>query len=320
MIFIITNKNDFTVDYFIDKIGSNDKNIFRFNTEDFQSKYILGYNNEYSNNSWYLRNKINSKEINSSNISGIWYRRPKFPEVKLDNISTKIKNSLSLEAKYTYEHILGSIDTNWMSYPTNIRKAENKILQSIVAKNIGFNVPSSIITNNPDEVINFKENFSEICLKPLRKGRYSDQENMYLIYNRILSQDDLAKIDNISNFPVLIQEYIPKKYELRVIVVNETVFTVVVYSQEKSRTSEDWRVDNCQNVKYEIINIPKEIETKCLKIVRHFGLNFSSMDIIVSEDGKYYFLDLNPNGQWGWLDEKLNLGISQKILEFLSNE
>ncbi len=111
----------------------------------------------------------------------------------------------------------------------------------------------------------------------------------------------------------MLQKYIEKKYELRITIIGEDVFSVKIDSQHKDETKEDWRVNNCSNVNYSSIKIPDFIIQRCKNMLKQLDINFSSIDLIFGTDGDYYFLDLNPNGQWAWIDEKLNLHMSESI-------
>lgn len=320
MILIVTNKNDFTVDYFISKIKNLNIEYFRFNTEEFLTNYTFEYKCIKGVNIWSLRNKINNKIIESSAVSGIWYRRPVLPEYKCKNINNEILESLSKEGFAFYESIINSnIDKyNWVSNPYNIRKAENKILQSKIACNVGFLVPNSMMTNDPEAAKKFIKIHNKCCIKPLNESILNNDENSYIAYTAIINKSDINNIDKIKHFPIFVQQYIDKEYELRITVIGDKVIPVAIHSQTNKSTKIDWRVGNCKKVKYTKIEIPDAVSRKCLAIVKTFGLKFSSMDLIFSKDGKYYFLDLNPNGQWAWIDIKLNLKMYKELLEVLN--
>lgn len=321
MILIISNKNDLTVDYFISKIEKHTSDYFRLNTDFFITDYDFSF--ELSNDEvdkWTIKNKVNNKQISNDNISGIWYRRPELPQLVIKTSNSSVNRALMIEAKNYYENILRTINTNWVSHPDNIRVAENKILQLSIAKKLGFLIPDTLLSNVELNASLFCNKHSIISTKPLRNGSYTTDESHYILYNKILDNDDLLHLGLLSNYPAVFQKYIPKIYEIRVIIVHRKVFAVKIDSQLTSRTSEDWRVDNCHNVKYEEIQLPPKISKQCVSIVEHFGLNFSSMDLILNDDGNYYFLDLNPNGQWGWLDIELELGIAEALYHYLAGD
>lgn len=79
----------------------------------------------------------------------------------------------------------------------------------------------------------------------------------------------------------------------------------------------DWRADY-ENIKYSIIECPKFIQRMCINMLNEFRLNFGAFDFIVDERGKWIFLEVNPNGQWLWLEKILDLSISYRIVDYLN--
>ena len=80
----------------------------------------------------------------------------------------------------------------------------------------------------------------------------------------------------------------------------------------------DWRMDY-QNHKYTIIDCPENIIKKCYQMMADFDLIFGAFDFIVTPENEWVFLEVNPNGQWLWLEKSLDLDISKKILDNLIN-
>ncbi len=306
MILIITNSEDKTVDYLNSRLNVPS---FRFDTDNF----ITDYEIKYTLDNFTIKNKVNQCRINNNELSGILYRRPVNPKVNIENNQT-LSDELAIEARLFYEYSINNLNVKWMSHPNNTRIAEDKILQLKTAKTIGFNVPDTIITNSHNELVSFIQNDKPYCIKPLYLGVHEINGNNFIPYNSKLEKSDDLTL--VNNFPALIQEYIEKEYELRIIVVGNDLFAIKIDSQNNIDTQEDWRVNNCLSVPYSLIELPEEIKVRCKKIVEQFNLNFSSMDLIYSKTGDYYFLDLNPNGQWAWIDEILNLNISKSIGEF----
>lgn len=103
-----------------------------------------------------------------------------------------------------------------------------------------------------------------------------------------------------------------KDYEVRLTIVHDECYGVKI----ESSNSVDWRKKNA-TIRYSRIKVPENIEKKCIKMMEMLNIHFAAFDFIVN-DQEYIFLELNANGQWQWLEEKLNLGISDKIIEYLT--
>lgn len=108
------------------------------------------------------------------------------------------------------------------------------------------------------------------------------------------------------------QEYVPKQYEVRITVINNTFYTVRIDTKNKV----DWRIDY-ENHKYTLIDCPLRIRKDCIAMLKDFNLVFGAFDYIVTPNNECFFLELNPNGQWLWLEEALDLDISEKIIDYL---
>ena len=140
--------------------------------------------------------------------------------------------------------------------------------------------------------------------KPLSIGKIT--ENKKVLTN--LLKD---KVSNIEFSPTYFQTNLHKDYELRITVINREFYCVKILSDLI-----DWRKD--KNAQYQLIDIPKDLKRQCLSFLDYAELSFGAFDYIVSDD-KYYFLECNPNGQWLWLEDELNLDISNKILGYLND-
>jgi len=302
MILIITNSEDKTVDYFLRSVSNTH---FRFNTDNFLIDYDFDFSQE-----WYIHDKNKDKLVNHNNIGGIYYRRPVLPYLNVKGINNDLLKQLQNEAYDLYDNFINSIETKYLNTKYNILKAENKLLQMKIAESIGFSVPKTIITNNKNALNIFMDKSKKYCIKPLYLGFFELNGKNFIPYTAIIEKTDY---DLITNFPALIQEYIDKKYEIRVTCVGDKIFPVKILSQSNNNTIIDWRVDNCSAVDYKKMTINKSMKTMCLNLLSQFNLNFACIDLIISKNNKVYFLDLNPNGQWAWLDEILELGIAKEI-------
>lgn len=99
-------------------------------------------------------------------------------------------------------------------------------------------------------------------------------------------------------------------------VVGEHIFAAKINSQLSSESLTDWRAAN-NILPHEKIQLPNELESKCLELNRYFKLNFSAIDFILDTNNEYFFLEINPNGQWAWIEQLLEYPISKAITDIL---
>jgi len=74
---------------------------------------------------------------------------------------------------------------------------------------------------------------------------------------------------------------------------------------------------NARKVPHLPFELPKTIADKCVKLTKKLGLCFGAIDLALIKDGSYIFFEINPNGQWGWLEEKTDLPMRSALLNML---
>lgn len=294
-ILIITCSYDKTIDYIIEK-NKYRANFFRFNVDLF-ADYGITIFNSY----WEISYRNNT--INSNTTLSIYYRKPTFPDTS--DFAPEYRRIINSDILAIIDGLANSFSGVVLTKPYLLRQAENKIFQLIYAKSHSILMPKSFIGNNDHwKCIN-----DQRIIKPISVGKIETSSGIAIIQTNLMHEND--SYDSPELTPVYIQEYIKKSFEVRITVVDDDFFAVKIVSDNMI----DWRAGN--NNQYEIIDIPIEIK-KCIKMMmKDFQLRFGAIDYIVDVDGKWYFLEINPNGQWQWLECILGLSISDSIMNML---
>jgi glutathione synthase/RimK-type ligase-like ATP-grasp enzyme len=205
----------------------------------------------------------------------------------------------------------------WINYVCSIREAENKIYQLVLAKKIGFRIPKTMITNYNDSAYQFiKTNRFNCILKPIRSGFVDDPDNPRVIFTNKINKSKVKELKRIKYCPSIFQNNIEKEADVRVTVVGEKLFPVKIESQEYEESRIDWR-RGTNIISHKYIELPKIISRQCINLVKHLNLIFGAIDLVIDKEGNFYFLEINPNGQWAWIEKRLNLPISQEIATLL---
>ena len=320
MVLIITGKEDTTADLVIKELISLKADYFRFDTNSYPISSEITI--EYSANRIEGSIRTVSGRISFDDIDTVWYRKPTCPEISKDIINEQARQFAQQESEACLSGLYRVLNNAfWISKPSAIRYANDKIRQLAVAKEIGLNIPDTIITSNPQRAKKFCASKSyNVIIKPLKSGIVENPDGtIELIYTSIVTQDDLVQIGKVAYAPCLFQEYIPKKYEVRVTVIGRRIFAVGLDTQQDEISKHDWRKRNCQGVKYFNSVLPKSIEVLCYKFMDLYDLQFSAFDFIVTPEDKYYFIENNPNGQWAWLDLELQNGMIHSMAKILSS-
>jgi glutathione synthase/RimK-type ligase-like ATP-grasp enzyme len=117
---------------------------------------------------------------------------------------------------------------------------------------------------------------------------------------------------------MIFQQRIAKKVELRITVVREEVFTAEIHSQATPQAAVDWRRYPKPPVPHFPHKLSSSIAEKCLKLNARLGLEFSTIDMAITPEGKHVFFEINPNGQWAWIESLTGLPISMAVAQALA--
>ena len=197
--------------------------------------------------------------------------------------------------------------------------AANKGRQLKLASKLGLKIPRTLITFSNVEAKNFISEAhaagKKIVIKTL-SGFHNPQRNERAgSFVRQINENELGEI----NYPLLLQEYMDKQYELRVTVVGNKCFACKILSQNSPNEASkiDWRVYDFEHVDWLPAVLDAETESAMIKMVNAFGLNYAAIDLICSPNGEITFLELNPNGLWLWIEKLAGLPISEAVADFL---
>ena len=118
-------------------------------------------------------------------------------------------------------------------------------------------------------------------------------------------------MESLRACPSIWQEYISKHVEIRATVFGHTVLAAEIHSQQSETSRHDWRRYDLEHTPYLPHVLPAEMQAKCIKLLQTFGLFYGAIDLIRTADGTYVFLEVNPFGQWAWVQDLCGLPIAE---------
>ncbi len=310
MILIVTNREDVTADFVVLELKERKKKFIRFNTEDFPEKVATKVSCVGKRFLGYFNFK---PSLPFSAIKSIWYRRPLLP--CFSKIPKEYRDFCKRETLFTLNGIWNNLNCFWVSNPTSIHLAENKLTQLKLATDIGFLIPSTIISNNYPEIKKFWENHKgNIIIKPIKAGILNDRE---VVFTSKVKLENLKHLQRSLPLPSIYQKNIEKVLDLRINVIGKKLFSTAIYSQKNKDSVVDWRKAQDINLPHEKYELPPYIKSKCFDLVKSLGLEFGAIDMIYAKDGKYYFLEINPNGQWAWIEKRTGVKLTAALTDLL---
>jgi glutathione synthase/RimK-type ligase-like ATP-grasp enzyme len=268
---------------------------------------------------------IDKIKINPINCNAIFCRFA--IDFLIPSSEDPLKNFTSAEALTAFLAPLRMIESSrWINDPWIENRADCKIMQSKIAKDIGLNVPEFIVSSNYSDLLSFYKEYRNVIIKPLSDttlalvdNKFIKQENLFTDnffapYTAKFIQNENINIKNIDNTPTLLQLEINKKSDIRATVIDEKVFAVEMPYNEGNPI--DFRLNNNLIKEY---NLPNEIREKLIELVKILGLRFASCDLVIDKDNQIYFLESNVQGNWLWTEINENMNISEAIAVALIN-
>jgi hypothetical protein len=252
-----------------------------------------------------------------SDIDSVWWRvKPYYIRGSLKRKGKAVSEFLHREWRSLLESLeFFTGNARWVNPRMADLRARNKPAQLLMAKQIGFHIPDTLISNDPVLAFNFL-NRHESIFKVLTW--YFEYPDKAIFTSKITNNHIKSDLQSVRLTPGIFQQRIEKSYELRVTVAGCEIFCVKIDSQANEYTLLDWRRDQC-NVNYFAHSLPSNIENLILKMNERLGLLYATYDLIVTPTGQYVFLEVNPTGQWLWLEEKTGVPISRSIARLLTS-
>lgn len=304
MILIISHKTDFSADYVVNILNQRGTPYRRLNCEDvLNSDLRLSFGPDFS-----------YSILGEVAYDSVWFRRTKLPELDLPSAQ---RAYILFETDSLLKNLFATIAAKWLSIPHFVYEAENKLLQLKAARDVGFTIPETLVTQSKAELRSFyARHDGNLIVKPLAQTRLVEKENASFIFTNRLAGDVFSRLDDLDLSPCVFQKNIPKDYELRVTVVGTKVFAARVDSQDCENTRIDWRKEH---LRFEPVVLPAKVSDMCIMLLRQLQISFGAIDIIRTPSGDHVFLEINPNGQWVWIENQTGLRIADAIIEYLTD-
>lgn len=262
---------------------------------------------------------VDNRRVDLDAIRSIWYRDPTafdFPA----SLSQPERRFAFREARLGLGGVLASLDTLWVNHPNRVSDAIYKPLQLTTAAKCGLTVPRTLVTNDVAAVRRFHAGSKPglIC-KVFGANSIAEHGTLKVAYTHRLTQGDLAHLDNVSSTAHQFQDWVDgKRHEARVVVVGARMFPVLIHAGSPTARI-DWRTDYSA-LRYELAELPGAVENGVRRYMEAFGLVYAAFDFAVDYSGKWFFLEANTAGQYGFLETNSGVAISEALTKLLAGD
>ena len=317
-VLIITHSQDNdSISLVLNAIAQRGGKAFRFDTDRYPTEIALDIH--YSKKTQQLILTSEQGKLDLSEVSAIWYRRVWIGGRIPTDMDSQLRKVSLKESQTIIQGAIASLKTFHLDRVLYVRRSENKQLQLQVAQEVGLEIPRTLITNNPQAVQEFAaECEMRIVVKMLSSFAIYEEGQEKVVFTNRVTSEALEDLSGLHLCPMTFQENIPKALELRITIVGKQVFAAAIDSQKDDRARHDWRRGGLILLDaWQPYTLPGEIEEKLLKLMAQFQLNYGAIDLILTPDGRYIFLEINPVGEFFWLEQCPGLPISSAIATLL---
>ncbi|MBN1173026.1 MAG: ATP-grasp ribosomal peptide maturase [Micromonosporaceae bacterium] len=310
---VLTHPFDPTADLVVSELNERGIPVFRCDPGEFPKRLTLTAH--LGDTGWQGRLHLPERSVHLSDIGCVYYRRPTLFDLP-DGLSADVRRWASQEARMGVGGILATLP-NWLNHPQRIAAAEYKPVQLVVAAEVGFRAPETLITNDPEAARGFCLEHGPVVYKSLTPASVADGDTHKLVYTTPTSAEQIDA--SVGRTAHLFQRHLnSKSHEVRLTTVDDRLFATRIDGHSPAATI-DWRADY-DHLSYATLadtDIPVSVRSGIPAFLDRFRLRFGVFDFVVTSDGTWWFLEVNPNGQWAWIQDATGQPIAAAIADAL---
>jgi glutathione synthase/RimK-type ligase-like ATP-grasp enzyme len=240
-------------------------------------------------------------------VSVVWWRRANQIQKPNDHIDKETHEFISSEWRFALSSIWQSDFRGiWVNLPAADIRATAKTVQLRTAEACGLRVPETLISNTPELVHQFSDRFPNgIVVKKIAGVAGKSLATVAVQKDRLID-------DEIRLCPAVYQEKIKADFHLRVLAFGSDIVALRFKSDQL-----DWRRN--LHLKVEAHCLDREICNSIEALLTELGLEMGVLDFILSPFGEYYFLEINPQGQFLFFEQLGNIDLTGRCAEFFAN-
>lgn len=298
MLLIITSEKDLAADFLIVRLLERKLPYYRLNIEELhENQFTFAISNRAVSRGARSR----AREVNLDDVAAVWYRRAIHP-LPREDMPQPHRTFVAGELCHLWTGLVLDPHVIWVNPIERVFVAEHKLFQLQVARRLGIEIPKTIVSHSTDDLRRFVREVGNTICKPIFHGLLVDGQDRYSIYTRRITPTSLDDEESLQLCPVLLQEEIQRQADLRVTLIGDECFVAAIISSDSSLT--DWRRPGLE-LQYSVATIPVAIESKCRAMMAELGLRYGAFDFIQTPEGQLVFLEINPTGEWAWLENRL---------------
>jgi ATP-grasp ribosomal peptide maturase len=307
-VLVVTAVDDITADMVIAELNRRGVPVIRLDPSDIGDDLAMSARFGVASGAPSGRLDTPSRSAALDAVRSVYWRRPSWPV--FDGLSGEDARHSAAQVRHGLGVTLYSLaHCRYVNHPLSNHAAEFKPRQLAVAQRFGFTVPPTLVSNKLDDIREFIAEYDGVIYKALRWTPYRRNGQGWSTWTEPVEAGELDS--SVSVVPHLFQARIDKVADVRVTVIGDRVYAVRIDSDLL-----DWRTDYAA-LTYATVTLPQNLEKSLVAYLAYFDLTFGCFDLCLGRDGKYYWIELNPNGQWGWLEGEAGIPLTTAFADLL---
>lgn len=244
--------------------------------------------------------------VDFDEVRAAWWRRPQ--PYEFDSALTDITFAAT-ECEEAVSGLWSALDARWMNPPVLDAAAHKKTYQLRLAEKVGLALPETLVTNSPASAQAFAERLGRVVYKPFAGSDREWRET------RLFGETEQANLAAIRHAPVIFQEFIPGA-DYRITIVGEHVYVASIDARDAGYPV-DFRM-NIEGLQIREETLPADLVARLRDLMQRLGLVYGAIDLRLDErSSEFKFLEINPAGQFLFVEEAAGLPISEGVADTL---
>jgi glutathione synthase/RimK-type ligase-like ATP-grasp enzyme len=306
---ILSSTYDFSTDLICCELEQRRAKYLRLNRDNF-SNYKLLFSLE--DGELLVETGTQKYRISPKLLKSVYFRAPVF--LRGTGKSYSLEEQLFRNQWSSFiRNLMVFNDSTWINHPVATYRAENKLYQLKIAREVGMTTPVTFVGNSLPNSVDCKKDY---IVKALDAALFYDQGKEMFTYSTIVTGEDLIQSE-IQYAPIILQECLKNKIDVRVTVIGDKLYATSITCNGENIEG-DWRKHEKEHLVYSRIVLPNDIQDSILNLMKVLELHFGGVDLAIV-DGNYFFIEINPTGEWGWLTQVASLPIDKQIVDYMIN-
>ena len=243
--------------------------------------------------------------LDMESVRAVWWRRP--GQFGLPAVRDQAHRRLAIsEANTAFQGLFAAMDALWINPPALDSVASHKPYQLALAQNLGLDIPHTLMTSDPEEA----REFWRVCDRDVVYKQFIALPESWAETRRLGEAETNIADEAIRLAPVIFQRHVAAVADLRVTIIGDELFAAAVDLRDL-----DYDVDVRMNLnaKHVAHDLPDDVAEKLRALMRRLGLIYGAIDLRLAKDGRYVFLEINPAGQFLYVEQQTGQPIAAAL-------